>query len=119
GRVFVLGQPVLVRPGGVPRHQPVERRLVARMPLRVDGEGRTGLVCRHRVRRRAAGGLVTTSMRRACRPPHREHGSEIMSRIVWLVIEIVVGVLVAGVLVGGAVGAATAGGYPTAPWMIW
>lgn len=42
-----------------------------------------------------------------------------MSRIVWLVIEIVVGVLVAGVLVGGAVGAATAGGYPTAPWMIW
>lgn len=42
-----------------------------------------------------------------------------MSRIVWLVLEIVAGVLFAGVLVGGAVGAATAGGYATAPWMMW
>lgn len=42
-----------------------------------------------------------------------------MSRIVWLVIEIVAGVLVAGILVGGVIGAASAGGYPTAPWMVW
>ncbi len=42
-----------------------------------------------------------------------------MSRIVWLVLEVVAGFLLAGVLVGGALGAATAGGVTTAPWMVW